>query len=125
MSQNKLNKPKPAAKERKSSRFLGWLDDLMPIQRWLGNEFPVRYVDGALWFLLIGIILIGVEHNAERQVRTLRKKKEELETIKASYTIMKSNYMKQGKQSELAPIVATMGLVESKDAPQKIVVQEK
>ena len=124
MSQNKLNIPKPksAPKERKPSQVVGWLDGLMPIQRWIGNEFPVRYVDGALWVLLLGIILIGAEHNAERQVRLLRKKKEDIENVKAAYMIKKATYMKLGKQSELTPIVFKMGLVESKEAPKKIVV---
>ncbi len=125
MPEHQLKATKSAPKEKKPSRVLGWLDGLMPIQRWLGNEFPVRFVDGALWLLLLGIILIGAEHNAERQVRLLRKKKEEVDNTRAAFTIMKANFMKQGKQSELAPAMSNLGIVESKQAPYKIVVKEE
>ena len=91
----------------------------------VGDKFPVRYIDGALWLLLIGIILIGCEHNAERQMRQIRMKKEEIDYLRSGYTIIKSNFMKRGKQSELIPQVEQMGLVESKTAPNRIVIKEE
>jgi hypothetical protein len=122
MGRNTLNIPK-VPKKQKPSRLASWLNSFSPFRQLVGDKFPVHYIDGALWLLLIGIVLIGWEHNAERQVRQIRKKKEEIDNLRTKYTIMKASFMKRGKQSELIPQVAEMGLVESKQAPHRIVIR--
>jgi hypothetical protein len=123
MAKNILKTPPPPPKKRQPSEFALWLNGFSPFRKMIGDKFPVRYIDKALWLLLIGIVLIGWEHNAERQMRQIRKKKEEINDLRAAYTIIKSNFMKRGKQSELIPQVEQLGLVESKNAPYRIVVK--
>jgi hypothetical protein len=124
MAKNILKTPPPPPKPKRPSELAIWLNSFSPFRKMVGDKFPVHYIDGALWLLLIGIVLIGWEHNAERQMREIRKKKEEINDLRAAYTINKSNFMKRGKQSELIPQVEQLGLVESKQAPRRIVVRE-
>lgn len=124
--QNRLKQSKPSTpKVRKPSRIINWLDGIIPIQRWIGNEFPVRYLGYAIWLVFLGIALIGVEHNAERQIRKIQKMKEEIGNLKAKYSIDKADFMRQQQQSVIAPKLAKIGLVESTVAPSKITINEK
>ncbi len=124
MAKNIIKRP-PPPKPQKPSALANWLNSFSPFRKIIGDKFPVHYIDGALWLLLIGIVLIGWEHNAERQMRQIRKKKEEINTLRSMYTITKSNFMKRGKQSELIPQVEQMGLIESKTAPHRIVLKDE
>jgi Bacteriodetes cell division protein (FtsL-like) len=126
MAQNvSKNKKKTVAKKPKSeSKILGWLGDSLNLEKKIGKEFPVRYIDRAGFLFVMGLILIAFRLNAERQMRQMRKLTTEIHQLQAAYTIRKAHYMKSGKQSELAPKLAALGLVESKQAPYRIVVKE-
>lgn len=122
-AQNQKRTARPA---RSKSRVLTWLGQWFHIEKWIGGrEFPVRYLDGTLFLLLLGLIVIFFRINAERQMRQLRKATEEVNNYRAAYTILKANYMKMGKQSELAPKVAKMGLSESRKTPRRIQVKRE
>ena len=125
MAQNVLkNKKKISPRKPKTeSAVLGWLGRWFNAERIIGKEFPVRYVDKAVFLLFLGLFLIGFRLNAERQMRQIRKTTQEIHQLQAAYTIRKSHYMKMGKQSELAPQVAPLGLVESRQAPSRIVMK--
>ncbi len=123
MAKNIIKSPPTPAQPQEASGLAVWLNSFSPFRRMTGDKFPVHYIDGAMWMLLIGLVLIGCEHNAERQMRQIRKKKEEIDNLRSVYTIVKSNFMKQGKQSELIPQVERMGLIESRTAPNRIVIK--
>lgn len=119
------NQKRTARAVRSKSRVLSWLGQWFQVEKWIGGrEFPVRYLDGTLYLLLLGLIVIFFRINAERQMRQLRKATEEVNNYRAAYTILKANYMKMGKQSELAPKVAKMGLSESRKTPRRIEVKK-
>jgi hypothetical protein len=108
-----------------NSRVLGWLSQWFNIERLTGEkQFPIKYIDGSLFLLVLGLITVFFRINAERQMRQLRRANEEVNNLRAGYTILKANYMKMGKQSELAPKVEKFGLKESRKTPQRIVVEE-
>lgn len=125
MAQNVVKKKKKLVtrKPKADSQVLRWLGQWFNAERLIGKEFPVRYVDRAVFLLFLGLFLIGFRLNAERQMRQMRKTKQEIHQLQAAYTIRKSHYMKMGKQSELAPQVAPLGLVESRQAPSRIVIK--
>jgi Bacteriodetes cell division protein (FtsL-like) len=108
------------------SHILNWLGDTLTfnLEKRIGDEFPVRYLDRALFLLVLGIILIAFRLNAERQVRMTKKMTLENDKLKAAYTILLANYMKNGKQSEIAPVVAKFGIEESRKPPYKVVVKK-
>ena len=116
---------RPAKTVRPNSRVLTWLGQWFHIEKWVGGkQFPIKYLDGTLFLLVLGLIVVFFRINAERQMRQLRKANEETNNLRAAYTILKANYMKMGKQSELAPQVEKMGLKESRQTPQRIEVKE-
>ena len=127
MAVNVLKNQKRTAKPiRTNSRVLTWLGQWFHVEKWIGGrEFPVRYLDGTLFLLALGLVVIFFRINAERQMRQLRKATEEVNNYRAAYTILKANYMKMGKQSELAPKVLKQGLYESRQTPQRIQVKRE
>ncbi len=127
MAVNVLKNQKRTTKPiRTNSRVLTWLGQWFHVEKWIGGrEFPVRYLDGTLFLLALGLVVIFFRINAERQMRQLRKATEEVNNYRAAYTILKANYMKMGKQSELAPKVLKQGLYESRQTPQRIQVKRE
>lgn len=116
---------RPAKTVRTNSRVLTWLGQWFHVEKWIGGkQFPIKYLDGTLFLLVLGLIVVFFRINAERQVRQLRKANEEVNNLRAAYTILKANYMKMGKQSELAPKVEKLGLKESRQTPQRIEVKK-
>lgn len=126
MAVNVLKEQKRSPKTvRTNSKVLTWLGQWFNVEKWIGGkEFPIKYLDGTLFLLLLGLIVVFFRINAERQMRQLRKANEEVNNLRAAYTILKANYMKMGKQSELAPKVEKFGLKESRQTPQRIVVED-
>jgi hypothetical protein len=116
---------RPTKTVRTNSKVLTWLGQWFNVEKWIGGkQFPIKYLDGTLFLLLLGLIVVFFRINAERQMRQLRKANEEVNNLRAAYTILKANYMKMGKQSELAPKVEKLGLKESRQTPQRIVVED-
>jgi Bacteriodetes cell division protein (FtsL-like) len=118
---------RPAAKPvRTNSRVLTWLGQWFHVEKWIGGkQFPIKYLDGTLYLLVLGLVVVFFRINAERQMRQLRKANEDVNNLRAAYTILKANYMKMGKQSELAPKVEKLGLKESRKTPQRIAVDSE
>lgn len=128
MAVNVIREDNPAPKKTKkvNSKVLIWLGQWFDIEKLLGGrEFPVKYVDSALFLLGLGLIVVFFRINAERQVRQLRKANEEVNNLRAAYTIRKAHYMKMGKQSELAPKLEKLGLKESRQTPKQVVVKSE
>lgn len=127
MAINVIKEPKQRIKKPKTknkSRVLSWLGQWFKVEQLMGGtQFPVKYIDSALFLLGLGLVLVFFRINAERQMRQMRKANEDVNNLRAAYTILKANYMKMGKQSELAPKVAKMGLKESRKTPQRVEVK--
>jgi hypothetical protein len=115
---------RPAKPIKTNSKVLGWLGQWFNVEKWIGGkQFPIKYLDATLFLLGLGLIIVFFRINAERQMRQMRKANEEVNNLRAAYTILKANYMKMGKQSELAPKVEKFGLKESRNTPQRIAVE--
>lgn len=115
---------RPAKPVKTNSKVLGWLGQWFNVEKWIGGkQFPIKYLDATLFLLGLGLIIVFFRINAERQMRQMRKANEEVNNLRAAYTILKANYMKMGKQSELAPKVEKFGLKESRQTPQRIAVE--
>jgi hypothetical protein len=55
-------------------------------------------------------------------VRSISQLEREVEDLRADYTTLKSDYMFASKQAEISRRVARLGLYESKQPPQKILM---
>ncbi len=86
---------RPAKPVRTNSRVLTWLGQWFHVEKWIGGkQFPIKYLDGTLYLLVLGLVIVFFRINAERQMRQLRKANEDFNNLLAAYTILKANYMK-------------------------------
>ncbi|HEX5001131.1 MAG TPA: FtsL-like putative cell division protein [Bacteroidia bacterium] len=117
-------KDKPA-KERSAftsaRKYLGWLEQFNPI--------PDNKISGiipyTLFLTLIALVYIANSYYAEKTVRDIDSTTKELKTLRSEYISDKSELMFNSKQSEVAKVVAPLGIKESTEAPRKIVVAVK
>ena len=89
------------------------------------HGLPVKFLPHVLFVTAIGIFYIGNSHYAEKNVRKIDRLKTEVEDLRADYTTLKADYMKASKQSEVAANVKKLGLKESLQPPEKIVIEEE
>ncbi len=87
------------------------------------NGVPMQYMPKITWITLLIILYIANAHYTEKTVRKIDKLKFEVEELRTEFTTLKASYMVESKQSEIAKRVKSMGLVESKNPPQKITLE--
>ncbi len=122
------SQPAPATKvkrPKRPSQLQNWLNEAIGLDRLFGpdNLWPIRHLNRILWVSVLLILYIGLNHNAERLVRRIQRTKAEVDEARAEYTTLQADFMKSGKQSEIAKRVAGSGLSDSQTPPQKIVVK--
>lgn len=78
-----------------------------------------------LFISVLCIIYIGSRHYAEKKIRAISKLETQVEDLRADFTTLKAAYMKDSKQTEVAKKVRSLGLVESKEPPFKIIVEDE
>lgn len=124
MAKNTFRTPKTVARQKRKSRLTSWVNEVIGLDRLFGenNTWPIRYIDRILWVTFLLIVYIGLTHNAERLVRRIQRTKTEVDEKRAQYTTLQADFMKSGKQSELAKRVAPLGLTDSQTPPRKLVV---
>jgi hypothetical protein len=76
-----------------------------------------------LFLLMIALVYIANSYYSEKTVREIDKIGKELKTLRSEYISGKSELMFNSKQSEVAKNVAPLGVVESTEAPRKIVLR--
>lgn len=81
---------------------------------------PEKFIPYILFISFIGIFYIGNSHYTEKMIRNINKMEEEVQELRADYTSLKAEYMIDGKQSEVARKVTSLGLEESLEPPYKI-----
>lgn len=110
----------PKEKENKS-RIWKWLkmDEYFNKEN-LGNTLPFIFFFG---FLVM--VYISNNYYAEKTIRQKDKIKNELKELRSEYISVKSALMFGSKQSEVAKIVAPMGIKESVVPPKKITENKK
>ncbi len=88
------------------------------------DGIPPEWVPRILFLCLLGVIYIGSRHRMEKLIREANKLEQRIEDLRANYITLKAEYMMAGKPSEISKRVKKIGLVETLNPPEKIVVQE-
>ncbi|UII32663.1 hypothetical protein LVD17_02290 [Fulvivirga ulvae] len=112
--------------EKQSTRgsIFSRLEKLVRIDAAFAHGLPVKYLPHILFVTAIGIFYIGNNHYAEKNIRKIDRLKEQVEDLRADYTTLKADYMYASKQSEVAKNVKKLGITESLQPPEKIVIKK-
>ena len=100
------------------------LDNMLKLDQIFDKGIPLEYLPKVLFCSVLVIVYIANGHYAERNARKIDKLKAEVEDLRANYITIKSEYMYQSKQSEIAKRAEAMGIYESEVPPTKIVVSQ-
>ena len=111
--------------KEKGRNIFSRIESLMQIDSAFEHGIPVRYVPYILFVAAVALFYIGNSHFAEKNVRQIDKLEKEVEDLRADYTTLKSDYMFASKQSEVARNVANLGIKESLQPPEKIVIKDE
>jgi hypothetical protein len=98
-----------------ASSFINILDG-----SFLSKEGSVKNIPFALFISIIGGFYIANTYNAERTVRETSKVTKELKELRSEYISLKSELMFHSNQSQVAQLVAPLGLKEAKEPPYKL-----
>lgn len=101
------------------------IERLLRLDRVFTYGLPLKYLPYILFVTAIGIFYIGNSHYAEKNIRRIDALEKEIEDLRADYTTLKADYMYASKQSEVAKKVEKLGIKESLQPPEKIVVRAK
>jgi hypothetical protein len=115
--------PPRKAKSSKGGTVFRFIENYVKLGIVFENGLPVKYIPYILFTAAMGIFYIGNIHYADKTVRNLDKLKLEVDDLRAEYITLRASYEYDGKQSEVARKVATMGLNESSVPPYKIMVK--
>ena len=107
-----------------SKSFFSWIENYLNVEPIFGDGLPLKYFPYILYVTLIGIIYIGNSHYAEKTMRRINQLQIDVENLRADYTTLKSDYMFDSKQSEVAKKVEDQGLIESTTPPIKIITEK-
>lgn len=118
------NKFKVNPKGGKNDSLFSKVEKLFKLDSFFETGIPVKYFPITIYITLLGILYIANSHYAEKTTRKIDRLKTEVEDLRAEYTTLKANQMLGEKQSEVAKRVKKLGLQESLQPPQKIVVKE-
>ena len=101
------------------------IEGFMKIDAAFESGIPVRYIPYVLFLAGIALFYIGNSHFAEKNVRQIDRLEKEVEDLRADYTTLKSDYMFDSKQSEVAKNVAGQGFKESLRPPEKVIMKDE
>lgn len=85
---------------------------------------PTQFMPRVIWITILIILYIANAHYSEKTTRKIDKLKFEVEELRTEYTTIKADYMFDSKQSEVAKKMAEIGLVESKNPPVVLKIDE-
>lgn len=86
------------------------------------NGVPTKILPHIIWTTILVLLYIANAHYTEKTIRKIDKLKYEVEELRTEYTTLQSSYMVESKQSKVADRVRDIGLVESKNPPLKIYI---
>ena len=107
----------------KGGSFFSWLERSLRLDGF-DQGIPLQFMPQLLFLTFLLIFYIGNKHFAEKTIRQINLVEGEVEDLRADYTTLKADYMFSSKQSEVAKKVERLNLVESKEPPHKIVIEE-
>jgi hypothetical protein len=97
-----------------------WLEGNIRLDSLVREGIPARHLPKIAFSFFLCLLYIGISHQSNRTLQKLNKAKILLEDLRVSYTTQKAELMYNSKQSEVARMVAPLGLKESAVAPKKI-----
>jgi len=104
--------------------FFSVLENVINVEKIFEKGLPIQFLMPILFSTVLCIFYIGNLHYAEKNIRKISKLRIQVEDLRADYTTLKADYMKNSKQSEVAKKASVLGLKESMDPPYKIIVGE-
>jgi len=96
------------------------LEKILRADALVRDGVPEKFIPYIIFISFVGIFYIGNNHYTEKMIRNINKMEAEVEELRADYTSLKAEYMIDGKQSEVARKVTSLGLEESLEPPYKI-----
>ena len=88
----------------------------------LTRETTLRSLPFIFFMTLIALLYISNGYYAEEQIRRMNKLTGELKELRSEYFVTKSELTSVSKQTEVAKMALPLGVKESVEPPQKIVV---
>lgn len=129
MSENTLIEPEEKAEEaaappRKRKKRFGadWLR-FMNVFEWFDRDQIVRNIPFILYVTVLVMFYIANTYYAERLIRQTDKARAALRERSAEFVSTRSQMMFETQQSEVAKSTASVGLVESKEPPHKLIIK--
>jgi hypothetical protein len=87
-------------------------------------DTAVKALPFVLYLALLGMIYIGNRHLAEKNIRDIDKIGKEVKELSWDYKVTKADLAYKSTLTEVAKRVDTLGIKESMQPPQKILVKE-
>ncbi|MFY0625616.1 MAG: hypothetical protein JXR07_04945 [Reichenbachiella sp.] len=122
MASNSYRKSQSSRETGRS--FFSLLENVINVERIFEKGLPIQFLMPILFSTVLCILYIGNLHYAEKNIRKISKFRVQVEDLRADYTTLKADYMKNSKQSEVAKKASVLGLKESMDPPYKIIIGE-
>ncbi|QSE99038.1 FtsL-like putative cell division protein [Fulvivirga lutea] len=119
------NRFKIESKSSNGRNIFSRVENMMKIDAAFESGIPVKYMPYVLFLAGVALFYIGNSHFAEKNVRKIDALEKEVEDLRADYTTLKSDYMFASKQSEVAKNVAELGIKESLQPPEKVVLKDE
>lgn len=85
----------------------------------------VRFLPQILFLSFLCLLYIGNRHYAEKKIRVIHQLEVEVEDLRADYTTLKADFMRESKQSEVARRASGLGLTINQSSPHLIKSVEK
>jgi len=110
---------------KRKTKKRNWLKDIADGSI-ITNDFFVAQLPFILFLTVLGIFYIGNSYHAEKLVRKTKKLELELKKLQPEAISISSELMQQSNQSEVARLLIekNLELIESREAPVKIVVEK-
>lgn len=109
-------------KKGSGASLFNLMDKSIPMGKVFDSGLPVKYIPYILHITFLGVLYIANTHYSDRVNSSILKLHKQVEDLRSDYTTLKSDYMFESKQSEVAKKVKSLDLIEDKNPPRKIVV---
>lgn len=90
----------------------------------VSKQAATDFLPFILFIAFLGMIYIANRHFAEKNIRNIDKLGKEVKELSWDFKTLKADLMLKSTQTEVADEVDTLGLIESNESPNKIVITQ-